>query len=343
MSELRHDRKQAFASMMHAGEVAQWTGVLKHIVTSSDGTAKLTVRLSCKTKPRISKQVVVATDNFEDDNITFHSSEGLPRGTPLYSTLIKLSEGSQLVFSGTVVTRESGDDYIYEFSLTERGSMTDPDVEFLFKAFALDQSARSASIPEKPAVVTKLRQTKRVMEADDSDSVGNATRKAPEPSPPLPKVAAGEDSSPLGNHITMRKFRECAGHWDLAECQTAKVSDMDYLQDLLWIADHIGLDFGNDRGPSTGWVARGTMQQQMNKFTITKISLYCTTNPGAKKPNGDPDREYLDYGVSVRSCENQEIAAYKKIITGNAPRSVIENCTNSGYYWTELCVEAALR
>jgi hypothetical protein len=146
LSELRYSRKQAFPTIMGNGEVTGWTGVLKSIATHSDGSANIGVLLSCGNKLRESDPVKAAIKDFIDDNVRLFNYKNIPRGTPLYSTLISLKEGSGIVFSGTVVIDgpTKGYDYVSEASLTETGSMTDPDFTFVFNEIAPDNSTPPA-------------------------------------------------------------------------------------------------------------------------------------------------------------------------------------------------------
>ena len=53
----------------------------------------------------------------------------IENGSDLYNSISDLSEGDRVVFSGTFIPDDS--DFIREGSVTERGSMTDP--EFILK------------------------------------------------------------------------------------------------------------------------------------------------------------------------------------------------------------------
>jgi hypothetical protein len=102
-------------------------------------------------------------------------------------------------------------------------------------------------------------------------------------------------------------------------------------RELLWVADNAGLDFGNDHGPWLGWVGRGTPLQVQNKFQITRIVLYCSNVE--RDPTGSPS--------VARVCEGQQVAAYKRIVNGNASRVLIVNCIMDNYVYIEQCIAAA--
>jgi hypothetical protein len=125
LSDLRFRRKEALTSLfalpsMENGSAKNWIGILKRISTNTEGTAKLTVLLDCDG----------ATGRIE-----LRSYEGLAHGAPLYPVLIKLHENQVINFSGTVITAEQRTDYVAEVSMTEEGSMINPDIRFAFTDF----------------------------------------------------------------------------------------------------------------------------------------------------------------------------------------------------------------
>jgi hypothetical protein len=138
LSELRHDRRQALASVIGNGEVTGWTGTIENIYTDSGGAAQVTVQISCGEKPRSSDRVTAAMDYKFLDHTSLINETKLARGTPLYSAIIKLKEGSRVTFDGTLITDNSKNnyDYIHVNAITERGSMTDPVIAFIYKAIA---------------------------------------------------------------------------------------------------------------------------------------------------------------------------------------------------------------
>jgi hypothetical protein len=147
LSELRYSRKEAFPLIMGSGGITHWSGILKSVGTNSGGSASIRVILVCGNKSRSNDQIVAAVDDFVDDGVRLFNSEEIPRGTPLYSTIIGLKEGAQIIFSGSFVIKgaNKGHDYVSELSLTEEGSMTNPDFDFTFDEMELQRSAAPRS------------------------------------------------------------------------------------------------------------------------------------------------------------------------------------------------------
>jgi len=147
LSQLRYNRKQSLSSIMNNGQIAGWTGLVKQITTDSDGTGHLSVRLSCGSE--LGSQVEL------------FSKQGIPQGTAVYSALIGLKPDSKIVLSGAfeILPGEDAIDYIDEKSLTERGSMTNPEFGFAFKSIlpAVQDTSTAlvpASAPARPATLT---------------------------------------------------------------------------------------------------------------------------------------------------------------------------------------------
>jgi hypothetical protein len=96
--------------------------------TNSDGKAYISIRLSG------SESIVVKTWNnaisdFEDETL-------INQGTSMYSALSELSERTSVTFSGDFIP--DAKDHIKEASLTEEGSMTEP--EFLIRLRTIKQN-----------------------------------------------------------------------------------------------------------------------------------------------------------------------------------------------------------
>jgi hypothetical protein len=121
LSQLRYNRRQSLSSIMGMGQVTRWTGVVKAISTDSDGTGRLAVQLSCGTD--------IASD------VEIRSEPGIAQGTVLYSTLISLKSGQAVIIDGTFDIG-NGVDYIRERSITELGSMTNPEFNFAFESIS---------------------------------------------------------------------------------------------------------------------------------------------------------------------------------------------------------------
>ena len=114
LSQLRYERKTSLLGLMGRDDIADWRGIVKWIATDRDGTGRLKIQLICQGEPA---------------EIELYSDRGIKLGTGLYSTLISLNAGNQISISGAIRTGGSND-YLHETSLTEMGSMTDPEFDF---------------------------------------------------------------------------------------------------------------------------------------------------------------------------------------------------------------------
>jgi len=120
-SALRTDRAaQIKAALGENTKVSNWVGILTEMSTTGDGMAAIEVALA-------SSKAVLKTWN-NDVSDTF-SGTLIAQDSPLYKALAEFNEGQLIDFSGEFITGDP--DFIREASLTERGSMTEP--EFIFR------------------------------------------------------------------------------------------------------------------------------------------------------------------------------------------------------------------
>ncbi len=118
-SLLRDRRKQDISRLINSTHVKSWVGTINQLSTNSEGKAILSVR--------ISPYIEIKTWNNALSDIMANTL--IEKGTLLYKTLIPLSIGQKVKFSGSFF--QSPNDYIEETSVTIQGSMQNP--EFLFK------------------------------------------------------------------------------------------------------------------------------------------------------------------------------------------------------------------
>ncbi len=148
-SKVRSDRRQALGSF--PASVSDWLGTITKLSTTGAGKAELSVKLPCDSDI----DVEVTTGHTELADMLFHSL--IPQSSRTYATLSELGKGKQIRFTGNFVT---GDDLngIRESSLSEDGSMTDPDFIFRFlqvgDARTTAVAAVSASSPAPTATST---------------------------------------------------------------------------------------------------------------------------------------------------------------------------------------------
>ena len=89
--------------------------------TNSEGKAFIEIKLEG------AESIVIKTWNNSLSDLMDNTL--IENGSGLYNTIADLSEGTEVVFSGTFIADDR--DFIREGSMTERGSMTDP--EFILK------------------------------------------------------------------------------------------------------------------------------------------------------------------------------------------------------------------
>lgn len=119
-STLRTNRKQALERALPDTTVSGWIGTIKKMETTSDGKAGITVQLQ-------GSPILLMTWNngFSD----LFGSTLIEHGSALYNRIASLSTGARVSVSGTFFTDKH--DHVRECSVTESGSMTEP--EFLFR------------------------------------------------------------------------------------------------------------------------------------------------------------------------------------------------------------------
>ena len=125
-SMIREERKKQFQLMfMDSCEFSNWIGTLTKISTSSDGHAEVVIRCGD------SRNYIYTIRNMIG---LISLGTVIEKNTQIYKKLGALQEGQLIRFSGKF---ESGDsDFISELSLTEAGSMSEPDFNVSFSDFA---------------------------------------------------------------------------------------------------------------------------------------------------------------------------------------------------------------
>lgn len=124
-SAVRAQRKKAIAELLikhynlktWRGAVSGWVGKLSSVGTTGDGNAYVTIDCG---------PFAVSTNTLEFSDAATQQTL-IKSGSDLYNELADISQGSQVVFSGVLFP--SRRDGFTEMSITEGGSMTDP--EFL--------------------------------------------------------------------------------------------------------------------------------------------------------------------------------------------------------------------
>jgi hypothetical protein len=120
-SAVRVARKQKLQELLPSLQFDGWIGELTDMGTTSDGSAYIAVKLEGNT-------IKIQTWNNGLSDIADKTL--IPVNTPLFNAISDLKEGIRVKVSGQFVAGEQ--DYIGEQSLTENGSMTEPEFSVHF-------------------------------------------------------------------------------------------------------------------------------------------------------------------------------------------------------------------
>jgi hypothetical protein len=121
-SILRDQRKAEISAALRRYTVNSWVGTINQLETNTDGKAILSVR--------ISPDIIVKTWNNSLSDI--NSNTLIEKNTLIYSSLLNLSTGQRVKFTGSFFPSET--DFIEETSLSIDGSMRNPEFLFSFKS-----------------------------------------------------------------------------------------------------------------------------------------------------------------------------------------------------------------
>ena len=125
-TNVRFNRKAAISnyfSQVGSLQFQGWVGQVQALTTESDGKAYISIKLA-------GSGVVIQTWNNSLSDIV--SNTMISRSDPLYPSLMNIKEGDDVTVSGTFIQGDDKTlDYVVEASLTEDGSMSEP--EFIVK------------------------------------------------------------------------------------------------------------------------------------------------------------------------------------------------------------------
>lgn len=121
-SSERKSRAKAICEIVDKGKIKDWVGTVYDLTTNGDGNGVLSIELA--------GEIWVSTFNNAFSDI---SSETLvPADSDLFKNLMVLAKGQSVTFSGEFFkSAKKYQDCLQEQSLTEAGSMSEP--EFLFR------------------------------------------------------------------------------------------------------------------------------------------------------------------------------------------------------------------
>lgn len=119
---LRPQRAKAICDLLKNGKITDWVGTVQKLSSNNAGKGVLSVSMS--------KIANAKTWNNELSDIGDKTL--IEPGTPLHEAAVQLSRKQSIVFSGTFL--KGNKDCFTESSLTQRGSMTNPDCIFRFSS-----------------------------------------------------------------------------------------------------------------------------------------------------------------------------------------------------------------
>jgi len=125
-TEIRESRKNKIKELLQEMHIKNWIGTIENIDTLGDGDVILSITL-------INSNIILKTWN----NILSDLLHGsiIKKKSNLYNQIRVLSHGDEVNLTGHFF---SGDlDHVYEISLTEEGSMNQPEFIFKFKDIQL--------------------------------------------------------------------------------------------------------------------------------------------------------------------------------------------------------------
>jgi hypothetical protein len=182
-SAVRKERATALARVLPGRSAEDWIGEISSMTTTSDGDGSLSVRLPGSNPP-----ITVKTWNNGLSDIG--SGTLIPSGSPLYEQVAHLAIGNKVTFGGAF---SSGNlDYMREASLTEAGSMNEPEFIFTFTSVRLETAT-----PTQPSSLATTANN-AAPPADTATPIDNAQ------APPVSTPAAVAPLSPSTNEASPR-------------------------------------------------------------------------------------------------------------------------------------------
>jgi hypothetical protein len=166
----RPKRGQAICNTVKSPKVKEWIGTVYKLTGTDGGRGVLSIELS--------GDIWLSTSNNVSSDDQYFSL--INPGTDLFSQISGLSEGDEVVFSGTFFPDGSGTDCFNELSLLESSSMSQPEFIFAFSDVRLNDG--QATTPLSAATVAKV----------------PASTPPPPPQPTPEEVAAKEKDKAFG-------------------------------------------------------------------------------------------------------------------------------------------------
>lgn len=124
-SALRSARRKALADALQTFEFTDWVGTIVTMETTSEGKAHLAIKL---------QSTPIKVQNWNNELSDLGSNTLIAKGSELFNAVAELAVGNLVRVSGTF--RKGAKDHIDEQSVTEEGSMTEPEFTVKFSKIA---------------------------------------------------------------------------------------------------------------------------------------------------------------------------------------------------------------
>ena len=123
-SAIRTKRGEAFKSVLkNSRNFSNWVGIVKTMETTRKGKANFGVEI---------EGTGITLSNMNNELSDMFDNTLIEQNSPLYQTISELKKGDKVFVSGEFL-KSINNDYIYELSMTEGGSMENPDFIVKFK------------------------------------------------------------------------------------------------------------------------------------------------------------------------------------------------------------------
>ena len=125
-SSIKNKRTKKIKQLLKGNlSVTDWVGTISIMTTTMEGNAHLALKLVG------SQKIIVGTTNNEISDALLPEKTLISIDSDLYKRISSFSKGDVIKFSGHFLADEQN--HLYESSLTENGSMLQPEFEFVFE------------------------------------------------------------------------------------------------------------------------------------------------------------------------------------------------------------------
>jgi formylglycine-generating enzyme required for sulfatase activity len=271
-TNVRFNRKTAISnyfSQVRSLQFQGWIGEVEHLTTESDGTSYVSVKLA-------GSNVVIQTNNNSlSDLMGEHTM--IQRSDPLYQSLMNIKEGDDVTVSGTFILGTVGLDYVVESSVTEEGSMTEP--EFIVKFSQIgspttNNASQGASATVNAATQVPTPPTPAQSAVSQAPPAPSAPQSANNQAPPSPNADQTVTNQTLTTPSGTQPATSLAKVGDTIKTQTLEIT-----LTSVAVRGSVGTDFDESK-PSEGgmyvaiqWSYKNISNQPIDALSTPTIKL----------------------------------------------------------------------